>query len=66
MGVKDNKSIKGIIIITEMVLFMYVMFIGVSSVYVSGFLRVYIGFSIGRRMNGREYENMHEKNSVMA
>ena len=33
---------------------------------VSGFLRVYITYSIGRRMNGREYENMPEINSIMA
>ena len=30
------------------------------------FLRVYITNSIDRRMNGREYENIPEMNSVMA
>ena len=29
------------------------------------FQRVYISYSIGRRMNWREYENMPEMNSVM-
>ena len=29
-------------------------------------MRVYITYSIGRRMNGREYDIMPEMNSVMA
>ena len=33
---------------------------------VSGFLRMYIIYSIGRRMNGKEYENTLEINCVMA
>ena len=53
------------IIITEMVLFMFVILIGVESV-LPYFLRVYITHLIGRRTHGRENENTPEMNSVLA
>ena len=47
---------------------MFVMLIDVASVFAlfSGIQRVYITYSIGRRMNGIEHDNMPEINSVMA
>ena len=52
-----------------MVLFMFVMLIGVAASilpYFLDFFSSFITYSIGRRMHGREYVNMPEINSVLA